>query len=779
VRAAPVVLALLCLNVFGQSSDGCTTVNCYQERLAHTSLPGEQARFHGQLGWLFVGKGELESALAEFRSVLAISRETGNRAMEGNSINFIGLVQQFLGDHAAALDSYQHAHEIARQTNDRRLEGVVLFHLGWLHFLRHELADSVRSYEASLAARRETGDRRGEALTLMNLGMTYSDLGQFEKALQYEREALPLIQSYGERGQEADVLDHTGVALMGLHRPEEAIGWHTRALEIRKAAGGRWSEPFSLSSRARALRAAGRLEEAARDMREVVDIMELGRRNLSTRRFRASAFAGATRHYEHYVDLLMALRDDLTALSISERARARLTLDAVRDSLARAGGPAGDSVLMREDALRDEIERRQRELDTAPPESAPALSGGIDALRKDLRGVEEEIRLRYPVLAEARNADARSVEQIRDDLLDDRTAVVEYFLGQEKSYVWILTRDAIVSKELPPRAAVERAAVRLHTLLAAGDQRAKRRELDQALASLAAMIVPRVPRPIDRLIIVPDGALFYVPFSALGLINRYEIVMAPSASALVLLRHGESARARAATTVAVFADPVFRADDPRVARGAHSRIRPDPDLLRSASESGLRDLHRLPATRIEANAIGSLARGEVRKALDFDASRDAFLREELNHYRVVHFATHALVNAQHPELSGIVLSLVDRRGKPVDGFLRVPDLYRLNGASDLVVLSACHTAAGRELRGEGIVGLVSGFMNGGTPRIVASYWDVKDQPTAELMKRFYRALFTSGASPAAALRTAQRSMRNEERWRSPVYWAAFALYGLP
>ena len=234
--------------------------------------------------------------------------------------------------------------------------------------------------------------------------------------------------------------------------------------------------------------------------------------------------------------------------------------------------------------------------------------------------------------------------------------------------------------------------------------------------------------------------------------------------------------------MAISADPVFSANDVRVkpnAGRASARLRPDPDLVRSAHEAGLKDLRRLPATREEANAIAALVRGPSRKALDFDASRATVLSESLGRYRVVHFATHALVNAQHPDLSGIVLSLVGRNGQPVNGFLRVPDLYRIDGAGELVVLSACRTATGKELRGEGIVGLVSGFMNAGTPRVVASYWDVHDQPTAELMKRFYRAMFSGGMTPAAALQAAQRSMRAEARWRSPAYWAAFALYGLP
>jgi CHAT domain-containing protein/tetratricopeptide (TPR) repeat protein len=750
----------------------------------------DRARLAANRAWRLQGEGDLEGAIASFREALTIARKLGDRTQEGRLINFIGLLHQFLSDDAAAEEAYGRALAIARETGDHKLEGEALHHVGWLHFSRHEHDAAVQAYEQSLAARRAAGDRNGEGLTLMNIGMNYSAMGQHAKALQFETDALPLIRAYSPRVSEADVLDHMGVALTSLHRPDEAIEHHTRALEIRRSAGGRWSYPFSLSQRARAFEALGRFTEAACDMREVIEVAESGRRNLSAKRFRASMYAAMSGHFEHYVNLLMETGDELAAFSASEQARARLTLDAVREALARADSASGPSPFAREDALRDEIEQRQRKLDTAPPESSAALTAEIASLTRELHAVEDEIRTRYPTLAAARNAEAFGAEQIRAELLDGRTAIVEYFLGREESFVWVLTRDAIESHVLPPRATIEASAVRLHALLSQGDQRSKRRELDAALDALSSMIVKPVPRHVDRLIIVPDGALFYVPFAALRDGDRFEMAMAPSASALVLLRRRESASAPAADGVAVFADPVFRADDERVTRvaagvpPAGGRERPplhdaNPDLLRSAKESGLNDLRRLPATRQEANSIAALVRGHTRKALDFDASRDAVLRETLGRYGVVHFATHALVNAQHPDLSGIVLSLVDRRGKPVDGFLRVHDLYRLDGAGRLVVLSACRTATGKELRGEGIVGLVSGFMNAGTPRIVASYWDVRDQPTAELMKRFYRAMFTDGLSPAAALRAAQRSMRADERWRSPVHWAAFALYGLP
>jgi CHAT domain-containing protein len=231
--------------------------------------------------------------------------------------------------------------------------------------------------------------------------------------------------------------------------------------------------------------------------------------------------------------------------------------------------------------------------------------------------------------------------------------------------------------------------------------------------------------------------------------------------------------------VAVLADPVFGPDDPRVP-GAVRRRQPDPAmgaLLRSAAESGLADLQRLRFSRVEAEAISRLASGRVRLFVDFAASREAVASGEVAGARVVHFATHGLLNSKNPELTGLVLSMVDSNGAPRDGFLRLPDLHRLRLEADLVVLSACQTALGKEVRGEGIVGLTRGFMLSGAPRVVASLWRVHDQGTAEQMKRFYAAMLGQGLPPAAALRQAQRSLAADPRWRSPYYWAAFTLHG--
>jgi CHAT domain-containing protein len=264
------------------------------------------------------------------------------------------------------------------------------------------------------------------------------------------------------------------------------------------------------------------------------------------------------------------------------------------------------------------------------------------------------------------------------------------------------------------------------------------------------------------------------------LLRDHEIVFAPSASVLIAQRREMAPRTATRATVAVVADPVFDESDPRV-RSARSTAKltvGSVGLTRAAESLGRAGFGRLPFSRREALAIATLLpKSSLLEALDFAASRSLVTNGTLVDRRIVHFATHGLLNSEHPDLSGLVLSLVDEKGAPVDGFLRMHEIYNLKLPADLVVLSACQTALGREMRGEGLIGLTRGFLYAGARAVVASLWQVDDESTAELMKRFYRAMLKENRRPADALRAAQLEMSRDKRWSAPFYWAGFVLQG--
>jgi CHAT domain-containing protein len=299
-----------------------------------------------------------------------------------------------------------------------------------------------------------------------------------------------------------------------------------------------------------------------------------------------------------------------------------------------------------------------------------------------------------------------------------------------------------------------------------------------------------------RLLVVTDGALQYIPFAALPatsndvlLIQDHEIVNLPSAGTLLILRGRPTSRTVADRTVAILADPVFSSSDYRVnsrfrnsKNSISAQFSMNPRIQRALRETGFNEnqpgIPRLPFSRFEANAIAQLIPPEQSlKLLDFNANRAALTDSQIARYRMIHIATHGLLNSQHPELSGVVFSLVDERGRSQNGFLQLHEIYNLDLPADLIVLSACQTALGREIRGEGLVGLTRGFMYAGANRVLASLWKVDDEATAELMRLFYTAMLKKKQSPSAALRTAQSEMQRTKSWSAPYYWSGFTLQG--
>jgi CHAT domain-containing protein len=410
------------------------------------------------------------------------------------------------------------------------------------------------------------------------------------------------------------------------------------------------------------------------------------------------------------------------------------------------------------------------------------------------------LRVSSPHYAALTQPQPLSVSEIQREVLDGRALLLQYALGEERSYLWAVGPDSLQTFELPPRVKIEAAARRWYLALQllpeseGGLQAAD--EARRAEEELSAMLL----RPVEALLhgqpllVVGDGALQYLPFAALPipsslaeprrvrLIERHEVASLPSASVLAALRHELAGRAAAPKRLAVLADPVFRPGDLRVLGG---RAREAPNLTAQrgvldlrAGEVDPRQLPRLRFSEIEAEAIAELVPEPLRfKAVGFAASRATAISGELGRYQMVHFATHGLIDSRRPELSSLVLSLVNERGEPQNGFLRLHDIYNLKLHADLVVLSACQTALGQEIRGEGLVGLTRGFMYAGAARVLASLWSVDDRATSVLMQRFYRQMISGGLSPAAALRQAQIEMLREPRWHDPYFWAGFSLQG--
>ena len=742
--------------------------------------------------------GDGRTALAFYERSLPLRRQAGDLGGESTSLANLGVAYRMLGDRGRALSSYEAALPLAHAANDASAELGVLKNLGALSMSVGDLERGAELLGTALALSRRIGDRRTEAYVLDWLGNVQQRKEDYAQAIALIDQALTLDRAVGDRNAEAHALTHRG-AVHRLRRDtaaaEESL---SAALRLHREVGDHFGEVYTLLELAGLRQDTGDLAAAARMFEQALDVN------------RSVDDPGAEITARFHMAQLRRLQGDLdgarrgveAAIALLESARAQVGGSQSRASFFVSAQDTYEfliDLLMTMDAVRPGRGFAQQALAVSEAKRARSL---LDLLAAS--GVESAAPLqREP----AWTIDAQG-------LLDDRTVVLELSLGDRASYAWAITRRGMHAARLASRSEITAAARAFHDILAAPPPRdaaeAERRThlWEAAGTRLSRLVLEPLAEHLDRerVAIVADGTLHYVPFAALPeprpqraegaslvappLVARHEVVFLPSLAALQRLRERAPARKTTPPTVAVLADPVFEKDDPRVEPGERSPraagpspAQPEADLLRAARDVGLglttgSAFPRLPYSREEAEAIlHTAAPGSALRALDFEASRATALSSKLASYDIVHFATHGFVDDARPDLSGLVLSLVDRAGRPQDGFLRLRDLYGLRLPVELVVLSGCRTGLGKEVRGEGLRGIVRAFMHAGAPRIVASVWDVDDRATAALMKTFYEAMLTSGRSPAAALREAQLGQLARERWRDPFYWAAFVLQG--
>src|SRR5262245_3230539 len=797
----------------------------YQKSLTLSEALGDKdviARTLNNIGNVHNSQGNYAQALEDYHKCLTLSEALRDKAGIARTLNNIGVVHESQGNYAQALEYYQKSLTLKETLGDKAGIAATLNNIGIVHISQGNYAQALEYFRKSLTLSEALGNKDVIAITLGNIGSVYRSQGKYAQALEHFQKSLTLRETLGDKAGIAETLGDIGEMYRLQGNYTQTLEFTQRAATIARSIGARETLWQSLTNAGRAYQHLNQPGEARQALEEAITLVEVLRSQVSGQESRASYFASRQEVYEFYIDLLMQMRrlrpdegNEAIAFQSSERARVRSLLELLTEARADIRQGIDPALLERERSLHHQLnargERQTRLLSGKhTEEQAMAIKKEIDNLTDEFRQVQAQIRQSSPRYAALTQPAPLSLKEIQERVLDDDSLLLEYALGEERSYLWAVTPTSITSYELPKRAEIEAAAKRAYDLLLVSNQRRAKRQAELAAAGLSRLLLGPVAGKLGskRLLIVSDGALQYVPFGALPkpqsgkaatrepqspapLIADHEVVHLPSASTIAVLRREQAGRQPASKTVAVLADPVLTPDDPRVkpamARGSQNAGKAAPvsdvtrgatdNLVRSAKETGVVNWERLPFSRQEAEAIAQMAQRQSFKALDFEASRATATSPELSQYRIVHFPTHGFLNSQHPELSGIVLSLVDERGQSQDGFLRLHDIYNLKLDADLVALSACQTALGNDVKGEGLIGLTRGFMYAGAPRVIASLWSVKDDATAELMKRFYRGMLKDELRPAAALREAQLSMWREKRWEAPYYWAGFALQG--
>lgn len=657
---------------------------------------------HNQ-GLALFDKGQPDEAREAVAESLRLHESLGRKDLQIISLRVLALIHDGLGERQRSLGLYDRALRLARETGDRQSQARTLRDLGVLYYNLDENARAFQYMEQALAMQRRDAKPAAIAATLFSLAELRRYYGDHAAARPLFDEALRMARDGGDRKAEADSLSSLAVLDMkagkldeSLARIQQALGIRVSMKDIRgeastriklalhhearrdsvaavkelreaarqfEAAKYRGGEAFARQTLAMLERKTGNLEGAASEMLRAVELAETLRQRLSDRDLRATYIGYIQNRYEFLIEVLLELDkgDPTRAFEISERARARAIVEALGDAGVVSAG-----------------------------ESLPT----------------------------------RSLGQIQGELLDSGTTLLEYALGERKSYLFVVTKTAIAVRELPGRAVLEAMARKAY-------ESYRQPGVRPDPAPLKKLLLPGIRA--NRLLIVADGALHYLPFADLS--SGAQIVIAPSASALAALR-ARPARSAPLLRLAVFADP----DAPQLARLAFARQEADSIL------------------RLVPAAEASSAMGPA-------ATRDAVLKSRAG---ILHFAAHSVLDTARPEMTEIVLA---------GGSLRLRDVFKLRVDASLVVLSACQTALGKEMKREGLIGLTHAFQQAGAARVVASLWKVDDRATAELMKLFYEGMLQGGKPASLALRDAQRTLAASKRWSHPFYWAGFVLQG--
>jgi hypothetical protein len=615
-----------------------------------------------------------------------------------------------------------------------------------------------------------------------------------------------------------------------------ALNYYRRALPLYQASKDRSGEAATFYNIARAARAFEGPEAALASTESAIEIIETLRMQIASPAFRSSYFSSVRKYYGLYIDLLMQMHKArpeagfaAKAFLTSEKARARVLLETMAETEVDLRQGVDPELLKRERFLQQLLSTKALYLSRLLSEGdkgdeSEEVARGMRQLEVEYQEVQALIRERSPHYANVTQPQPLRLSDVQG-LLGGETILLEYALGEERSYLWLVSSDGVTSAELSGRATLEKAANDFYNILRArapvpgeGEEERLARVADadrrywQSASELSRLLLGGVAGSLGnkRLLIVPDGALQYVPFDALPipppaglsgertgadaagdagprppLIVEHEISNLPSASTLLAIRREQSFAQPAGGIVAVLADPVFEADDPRVKLPstqtamalAGTGVKTESDGAPSG-RGGIENAARLPFTAREAEHILSLVPdGMGMIATGFDANLSTAESPQLGRYEVVHFATHGVFDNKQPQLSGLLLSLVDESGNPENGFLHLHDIYSLHLPVKMVVLSGCDTALGKDVSGEGLVGLTHAFMYAGSKSVLASLWKVDDKATSELMGLFYKGLLRDGLPPAAALRAAKIAMWGRQPSLPPYFWASFILEG--
>jgi CHAT domain-containing protein/tetratricopeptide (TPR) repeat protein len=827
---------LLELNQHDEALDSLNSALAALQQLGdqNTDVLQDEAKVLGNLGYDYRILGKMDQALSYFERALHLFERLHDTDRQAITWEHIGLVHSLRGEFQESISSYERALRMRREIEKREPADVenqqqtaAIFDLqGRLYAQMNDFEQAMAHYRQALSLAKRAKYELFAAYTLNDIGALCLKQNRPLLAERYHWQALGRLQQHKAEGKSiAETLALLADAETAQGKYDEALRNYHDALKHQEStkdvigqaqthfslgmiesATRQWpqaEESFARATKlygdapspvgesnarfrnAEALAAQGKQAEARQQVQTAIELGEKVRGYVPNSDLKASYFTRVEQMYRFEIGLLLNAKETvsqaerLEAFTLFQRAQSRTLLDALGARLHATLLGGGDIEVVHG------IEEHERKIETLlrTPVEGPQRKGFLETVRTEeasLQQIETEAINRDPRLGLFSNV--VSAEDIRQRVLDQDSALIQFYLAEPSSYAWVIARSGIDLVKLPSRKIFEPDVRMVLEFGLAGQWTGEQQlALDRLRRDLAPVLQAARKK---RWIVVPDGALHFFPFMLLTSLHDQdrgpqEIVKIPSASAIDIVRRTVHPTPPA-YALAIFADPVFDALDSRVA--AHA-LQPEGGALSAARRSlsiSSNSLPRLRYTLKEAHALSQLfPANQSRAFLQFSATREAAAGSALQDFRIIHLATHSLPDEKHPELAKIVFSRVTEHGDPRPGELFAGDIYQMKLSADLVVLSSCQGAIGRQQPGEGAMSLARAFLFAGSKAVVASLWEVNDEATAELMQRFYRHMAHDKLPPSTALALAQSEFRRhgEKRLRNPYYWAGFELYG--
>jgi CHAT domain-containing protein len=752
--------------------------------------------------------GEHQKALELLRQALPINRalepEAVNPRAEAGTLIRIGLVYSASGDQKLALDYYNQALSIRRS---------IIARAGGSPSVLRDIRNTPRSQQIRVdkdLKMRLADAYSYEAFTLNSIGAVYLSQGDYQRALDHFNEGLIITDAIKQYvvhvDLEAKLLINIGKLYTILGKYNEAFDYYQKALPIiHRNSNDKHSELQFVQTQlffelAFLYKKQNKLLEALDFINQALKSIEFTQAGLSDTSLKTSYFASVQNFYQLKIDILLQLHQrsphqgyDISAFETSNQSRARVLRDLLIESNVDLYKDIPSHLKQQEQSLNQSIDSKEKQLSVAvsqshTPEERDRLSQDIQALYVQREELQSKMRQASPAYAQLQAPPPPKIQEIQQQI-DPDTLLLQYSLGEERSYLWLLSSTTLKVYIIPNQKNLEATIDKFREALLDEFISPEKSAIDlsnQILAPVATKLANK------RLVIVPDGKLHSIPFAALAIPNQnqytplivqHEIAYLPSASTIGLLR--TTRKPQAPKTIALLADPVFSLNDPRFIQQPpkdNQKNNKSLDLYETLVRGDITDrafsYKRLPYTANEAQGILRLIPNSSEKTFvqGFDANYNWIINPQISQYRYIHLATHAFFNRDRPVLSSIIFATVDEQGQDRKAFLRLPEIFNLKLSAELVVLSACQTGLGVNVPGEGIIGMTRGFMYAGSQRVMVSLWQVDDAATAELMQTFYQNLWEKlPTTHTDALRQAQLKLWNEGK--HPNYWAAFILQG--